>query len=297
MIYGKFITSKNLTRAYSYAHYDLDNEKILLVFDDNWLGSTKNGFVMTDSYFYYIADGNKGKIPFEEIKTIKTARYLGGLVGFSIMINEQSLRFMVSFPFSTKELDILQGLFIQMNIDILKIDLDKLTNDQEEVSNKIKGNMLEGEKIIFYAWDITDRFFEVDSGTCYTCTNYRLIICYFNSSGVIRINNIPYDHITSVTIYGDSIFSLLPACKIRIAAAQSVSILTGLRCSDAEQIEKIVIQQQKNKIGNSTEGQFSASDKIDNMSQEIMKLKNLLDCDALTQEEFNEAKKKLLDQL
>jgi len=80
---------------------------------------------------------------------------------------------------------------------------------------------------------------------------------------------------------------------MRIGAAQSVIKLEGFKCSDVEQIGKIVTER-KQKIVSPDKVQNSISNKLD-IAEEIMKLKNLFDRGLLTQEEFNKAKKKLLD--
>jgi hypothetical protein len=299
LFYGNFITNNSRMRSLEYAHYDNDKEKTLLLFD-GLERSIKNGFVITDSNFYYIADGEKGKVFLEEISNIKFGTIGGGLFGFIILINETMLRFTVPYPFSTKELDILQKLFIKMSIDILKVDVDKPTKSQYEIFNTINNNLIEDENVIHVAWNIIDRFFITTSGAFIICTNYRLIVCQFDSNGFKQKIDYPYDTVTSIsneqrsiqTYFGD-ILSSLKLCDMRIGAAQSVIKLEGFKCSDVDQIEKIITER-KQKIVSPNKVENSISDSL-SISEEIMKLKNLLDNGLLTQEEFNKAKKKLLD--
>lgn len=299
LFYGKFITNDSRMRSLNYAHYDNDKEKTLLLFD-GLERSIENGFVITDSNFYYIADGEKGKVSLEEISTIKSGTIGGGMFGFVITLNETQLRFPVPYPFSTKELDVLQKLFIKMSIDILKVDVDKPTKTQYEIFNTINDNLIEGENIMHVAWSISDRFVVTTSGAFIICTNYRLIVCQFDFNGFKQKIDYPYNTITSIsneqrsiqTYLGDMLSSL-KLCDMRIGAAQSVIILEGFKCSDVEQIGKIVTER-KQKIVSPDKVQNSISNKLD-ISEEIMKLKNLFDRGLLTQEEFNKAKKKLLD--
>lgn len=295
LFYGKFIPDQKLKTAHnSFAPYDIHNEKALLLYE-----GMKEGFILTDEFFYYATESDKGKLFLGELYAIKTTRFPIDLAGFSITLNDNRIRFTTPFLFG-KELDILQKFFVKMNLEIFELDIDKPTKVQNDIFNNINTVLIDNENIIFVAWNILDHFYDIWLENVQyefiVCTNYRLIICSFDWAGQKRQVAYSYDDISSTFIKEapGEISSWLKVCSIRIGAVQSVIDPGGFKCADVEQIQKIVAEKKQKIFDKKSEDLNLHSVTI---SDEIMKLKNLFDSGALTQEEFNEAKKKLLDQL
>lgn len=290
LFYGKFIPDQKLKNARR--SFYIDNEKVLLLFE----GAQGDFILLTDSYFYYATKDEKGMIPLEEIDVIKTGTK--NAFDFPITLNEKRIHFRYSVVV-TKGLDVLEMFFIKMNLDILKVDIDKPTELQNEIFNKIHIDLIENENIIYVCWDVIDHFFDERDGNHFiVCTSHRLIICTADLNGLKRRVDYPYDHISSIEIKKapEEILSLLKVCELRIAAVQSVMELNVFKCADMERIRDIVTKQKQKSNTSDKESQNSDLHNI-TISQEIIKLKNLLESGALTQEEFSEAKKKLLDRL
>mgnify|MGYP001486575730 FL=1 len=66
----------------------------------------------------------------------------------------------------------------------------------------------------------------------------------------------------------------------------ATAIMEGFKAKEANRAEKEEVNE---------EGDLNSSDKINTLSEELEKLNNLRESGVLTQEEFEKAKKKLLD--
>ena len=294
LFYGPSIPLSKLGNARkAYADYHDQKEKELLLFDNTSFGSAREGFLMTDTNIYYsekrpFEKKREGKHPVSNIMTIELGRAF--FLGYGIHINGESLIDLTLM--SLKEAMVLQDFFVKISrrkLEGLKEDTKKNKEIQDELIKKVCSYMSEGEEILYFAAGIYLNSFAV-------CTNYRMIFWkgYYRSlfdDSKEGVFDIKYDEIVSINYEeytGDiQLKPIIKPIRLFLHASGSHSRIESLQPFQAEEIIRIVRNQKK---------QNPNSDKK-SIVLEIKGLKELLDSGVITQDEFDKAKKKLIDDM
>jgi len=122
--YRMFIPPNKLRRAQKkYAYFDVHKETALVLFDDNIFSSGANGFVITDSFFYYYLpffkgdSKRKGEIP---LNTIESFRFEYKKLETNLILNNATFLVNSLSMVSKEEGDQIEGL---MSLFIKEISL------------------------------------------------------------------------------------------------------------------------------------------------------------------------------
>jgi hypothetical protein len=290
---GEFIPDNRILNAnQSYADINLDEEIILLLYDDTIWSSGKTGFIMTDTNFYFAK-----KLPLEKdfeqsgkysMSDVYTIGLQDNLFGYHFLLNGESLTLFTSL--TSKEAEVLHNFFMRLsreNLKSLRNDKEKLTEIQNDITRKLRGYMSDKEIILYLAYGTDLKSFVV-------CTTQCLIINAWNSCEEEVIRDIEYGQISSIDSWENKKGGLEQMLNVRLAvhASGSHTEITFLQPFQIEEIIRIVRNQKSQNVRKQTNEVRKR-----NITEEIRNLKDLLDSGALTQEEFNRAKRKLLEQL
>lgn len=282
-----------------YANFNLDNENVLILFDDTAWGSAKKGLVMTDSHIYF-SESPGTSLALNDILTIELKK---SLVGFSISLVHKSIqeerKLISGFERSViyccgtlpkNEAKVLNSFFTRLskrNLEALWNNKNKVEELQNQMMSTVSNIMLDGEEVIYFACG-------TDFDSFVACTSSRIILYYTSWLSVEKKRDIEYSKITSVDSainyyrndFGEE--PILQTKRLLLHADGSHTDIDVLQPFQVDEISKV--------IENKKRTQFATQN---NNEKDIVKklhdLKKLLEEGVLTQDEFNKAKQKILE--